>query len=1298
MLKNSLNYAWRSLGHLPRVVRYGVLLLGLLMAAAVLNLRYWVLPNIEQYHEKITTSVSQAVGQPVLIGRIEADWDGVGPHLRLSDIRILNEQGETALALQRVDLVVSWMTFLVGELRLASLEVDKPELLVRRDAQGALQISGIPLTSQTQSSGTKFSNLLLQQSRIVVRDAQISWLDEKKAAPLLVFKDVNLLIRNNWHHHRFAMRALPPAELSTQLDVRGDLFGNTFEDLPSWSGEIFTQLNYADVAAWKTWLDLPAAFKRGKGAVRGWLGVENGKVSHVTADLALANVQTRLAEDLPALEIHTLRGRAGWRQLDEGFEVATNNLAFKLYNGFELKPTSVLLSLSQAGETRFGRGEVRANFLELADFGTLMEYLPLDTRLKQQFAEYAPRGRVENLQAKWESAADERLHYQVKARFDRLGLHQVGSLPGFSGLTGEVDGDDSGGTLSINAQKLRLDAPQFLPEELAFDSVTAQSSWQYGAGGLEVRLSNLSVVNKDLAGTAYGSYQSAENSLGKVDATLRLTRASLPSVHRYLPLTVLKQNTRNWMKKGLLAGQSVDASVRLRGDLNDFPFADNRKGIFSVHVRGNGVGVDYAEGWPRIENATADFLLQGKQMDITVHSATTLGARLQKVSVSMPDMRGENLLLQVRGEQEGDIARSLEFIQKSPVRGYLAGFTDKVTAHGAGKLQLQLAIPLRGQEPVKVVGSYHFAGNDVDFGKNLPTARKVEGDLLFTESGVHTRNITAQILGGPASLLIESGPDRSINAKIRGTTNLDNLYKQTPHPLLQKLHGGAPWEMEIAVQKGQRRIVLNSNLAGVRSDLPAPLAKPAGESLALHFEQSSTSPQLENVSLQYGKLLNATLVRQPDAQGVWGIRHGKLMFGKVTDKSRARDGIWISGSIPELSLEGWGGLPGADAGGGGVNIAGADLLIGKLSGYGSSVQDLRISASSAHGVLTAQLAARQLNGELSWQAQGHGKLLARLKNLNLGETNGAAANKNGREADKPTEAKVAAPPSIVTDEAAPAVTLPALDLAIERLSVKGRHLGRFELLAQQQEQDYLLQRMRLINPDGVLTLDGRWKMQPGAEQTQVNLKLEISNAGNILNRYGYPDGVRNGSGKLEGSFSWPGTPADFSYTVLDGNLRLETGKGQFLQIEPGIGKLLGVMSLQALPRHLTLDFDDVFRKGFEFEKINGTASIRHGLMLTEDFRIEGSAAKVTMSGQVDLNRETQNLRVKVLPAVGSSVSLLSFAAGPAVGVGVYLTNKLLRDPLDKLAAFEYNVTGSWASPQVEKVGGAQPAPTLNPTE
>jgi uncharacterized protein YhdP len=140
-------------------------------------------------------------------------------------------------------------------------------------------------------------------------------------------------------------------------------------------------------------------------------------------------------------------------------------------------------------------------------------------------------------------------------------------------------------------------------------------------------------------------------------------------------------------------------------------------------------------------------------------------------------------------------------------------------------------------------------------------------------------------------------------------------------------------------------------------------------------------------------------------------------------------------------------------------------------------------------------------------------------------------------------------------------------------------------------------------------------------------------------------------------------------------------------MDTGIGKLLGILSLQALPKRITLDFTDVFSSGFEFDNINGNATLKNGVMQTQDLHIDGSSAKVTMKGSVNLNDETQNLRVEVLPTLGSSVSMLSaFAGGPVVGIGALIVNKVLGNPLDKLMSFEYNVSGTWSEPNVIKVG------------
>lgn len=468
---------------------------------------------------------------------------------------------------------------------------------------------------------------------------------------------------------------------------------------------------------------------------------------------------------------------------------------------------------------------------------------------------------------------------------------------------------------------------------------------------------------------------------------------------------------------------------------------------------------------------------------------------------------------------------------------------------------------------------------------------------------------------------------------------------------------------------------LTTNLVGLTSDLPLPFAKRASEIIPLRFEVNSMTPQQDLLSVQYGKLLSAKFLRW-DEGGERVIKRGTVNFGNA-GKWLEKDGVWLAGTLPQLSMEGWGALASASDGLTPVGIAGADLLIQKISGYGYMIDDdLRIIARNVNGTIAAQLAAKSLNGEVTWQPQGNGKFAARLKNLSLD----LDRDENGKKKSSVTQ-----PVAIKKNVAS--MKHPMLDVAVSSLTLNGKNLGKLELLAQQHERDWLLERLIITNPDGELTADGKWQTTPGGEQTQVNLTLEISDAGKILGRSGYPNSVKDGSGKLEGTFSWAGAPAEFSYATLDGTLKLNTGKGQFLQIDPGIGKLLSILSLQALPKRIALDFTDVFSAGFKFDSINGVAQVKKGVLFTDDFKIEGSSAKVTMKGQVDLNQETQNLRVRILPTVGNTASLLSaFAAGPVVGIGVFIANKILREPLDKLVSFEYNVTGAWANPNVEKLG------------
>lgn len=1267
MLKASLFLAWRNMGKFGRFTLEFLLLLVIACALLLLTLRYRILPHIEQYHEQITAAASAAIGQPLTIGKIDADWDGLRPRLLLSNVQILDKQGRVALSLPRLENTVAWTSLPTAELRFYSLVIDNPDLSVRRDAQGQWYVAGFPLTSQsTDADGS--SDWLLHQSRVVVRNGRITWQDELRAAPTLVLENVDLSVDNRYGHHRFAVRASAPEKLASRLDVRGDFDGDSFSDMNDWNGQLYTQLDYADVLAWKPWVTLPNAFKHGKGALRMWLAVAQGQLRSVDADVALAGVRARLAENLPQLDLKELRGRIGWHQLDNGFEVVTKKLSLQMRDGFELKPTDFYLRLTPGQEgAQQSSGEIRANALRLGGFVRMMAYLPINDDIKKRWTDADPRGQIDDLQAQWQGGFDSISRYNIKARFDGLSMRRVDNVPGFSGLSGKVDGTDNGGALTLDARKLTLDAPQLFAEPVEFDTLTARLGWERNSRGLEIKLSNVELANADLAGTIYGSYQTEPKGPGSVDATVNMTRVAVRRTALYTPVPAVNKQTRDWLQAALQDGQADRFQVRLRGDLRDFPFAGNEHGIFRLEARAKGVAMEFVKGWPLLEDAQTHLLIQGKKLEINTVSATTAGVHLQNVKVIIPDLLDSKPLLQVSGDAADSTQRCLDYIGKSPVNGYLDGFTEGITALGDGKLGLQLDIPLEGDAPVKVRGSYNFANNDIDLGEDIPRLTKVNGALMFTESSVNAADISAQILGGPAHLTVQS-ENGVLLTKARGKLDLANWNPPARYPMLSRVHGSADWNAKIGVQNKLVDVTVDSNLQGITSNLPAPMAKSAREQIPLHFEQKSINPGQEMLGLRYGALMDVKFARNRDEAGVWTIRKGRIAFGGTKALS-GRDGIWVVGRLPQLSLEGWSGL-GLGSGNDGVlpNIAGIDLTVDKLTGYGSVVNSLMIKGSGRNGLLSLRLASRELNGDLIWQPQENGKLLGRFRNAMLGEGHSDDV-KTAQSADANAKADNG--------------QFPDVDVKVDKLSYKGRQLGKLEMTMSGADGNVQLDDLLLTNPDGVLNMSGKWQAVP--EQTQAHVRIDISDAGKILSRSGYPDSLKDGSGTLESDLHWTGAPDSFAYSKLNGTMHLKVGKGRFLKVDPGAAKLLGVLSLQSIPKRISLDFTDVFSDGFQFDSIVGDARIVNGLLLTDNMELSGSAAKVTMSGQVDMNRETQDLKVRIMPTIGDNVSLLSFAAGPVVGVGVLLANKILRNPLDKLVSFEYNVNGSWADPKVEKV-------------
>jgi uncharacterized protein YhdP len=196
------------------------------------------------------------------------------------------------------------------------------------------------------------------------------------------------------------------------------------------------------------------------------------------------------------------------------------------------------------------------------------------------------------------------------------------------------------------------------------------------------------------------------------------------------------------------------------------------------------------------------------------------------------------------------------------------------------------------------------------------------------------------------------------------------------------------------------------------------------------------------------------------------------------------------------------------------------------------------------------------------------------------------------------------------------------------------------------------------------------------------VQAEVSDIGGYFARLKLPEGIKGGSGRLEGQLSWSGPPSAPDLATLDGTVTIDAKNGRFVKVDPGIGKLIGVLSLQALPRRVTLDFRDIFSEGFTFDEIRAGAQITRGVAHTDNFRMTGTAARVNMKGDLDLVRETQNLQVRVIPSLSESVALGAAIVNPAVGLAALLAQKALKDPINQMVSMEYIVTGTWSDPVI----------------
>ncbi len=1284
-----------------------IISLVLICLAAVLItalvLRFFVLPNINSYKDKIADYASKSAGQKITIGEIKASWDGINPHLDLTNIDIFDAQNRSALNFKHAESNVSWISIPLLDVRLSMLIVRSPELTIRREEDGKLFLAGIDISGK--SSSPDFPNWLLKQRRVEVLDAKVTWQDDFRHATALSLNHLNLQLKNSTlqalvGQHEFELSATPSIGTTQPVSISGHFYGHDVSQADQWHGQIVASLKHTDLTVWKQWLDYPFDLQSGFGSANLAVDFADEKIEKIIGNVSLINVASKLKTATDAMTFKQLSGQLSQTLNGNEQEFKAENLRLLANNGLDIRNGYVrVLNKNVTGKPEL-EADLDLEKIQLEVLNKIAPYFPLPKLLLSQLSGLSPSGTLKNLKLHWAGTQEKTKAYSINTGFNGLSLEAFEQVPGFTNLTGDITATQHGGLITFNSENALLDFKQVLRWPIPLDKLNGQVSWKIYPDKTVFNSENLKVSNAHLTGSINANYIMNGIKGGHLDLNGKFGKVNAKYANYYYPM-ILGTNTLHWLDSSILSGRVEDINLTVKGNLADFPFVDKNHqldkslGLFRVTAKLSDALLEYGTGWPEIEGLGLDMLFEGTRMELKANKGHIFGNQIIASKIEIPILDADNPMLNIVSELQGSVTDGLKFVNKSPVKNVTDGFTDNLKTTGSGKLHLELNIPMQEIEAAKYKGIYQISNGTIaaDPLIGLPELSRINGKLNFTENSLSASAINTWVYGGPSQFSLITGKDKVVHVNARGKVTDVALKQALGAGLSDRIAGSADWVGEITIKKPFVDLALRSNLVGMAINLPAPFNKAATEQSVLRVDKKQLSDSTNSLTIGYGNLLNAKMLLVADHNGSVAIDRGEVGI-RTTAELPAQKGLSIRGSLDYLDADEWREIFNTTGGKSNdttaaININKAEFNIKALDIFGRRLNAITVSMKPSSDGWSSTIQSKEITGNIQWINTDNGKIIARLKDLIL-------------PSPAPSE-KMSQPDTQILNPAKKdfrklAQQYPALDVIADNFEIGQKKLGGLELMAFENKDNWVIQKLKISNEDSTLNADGEWRNWTRNPNTRFNFNWEINHVDKTLVRFGQPDAVKGGKANLAGQLSWPGSPHEFETNGLNGNFKLKATKGQIVKVQPGVGRLLGLLSLQSLPRRLSLDFRDLFSSGFAYDQISATAKIENGIMRSDDFYMSGPAAEVTIKGETNLQKETQHLNIKVMPHVSDSLSLAAFAGGPIVGVAAFIAQKILKDPLNKISSTEYQIVGTWDNPQeINADKDSKPSPAKEPT-
>lgn len=1260
--------ARRRVRMLHRGVWYGIAATLILMALAA-AVTSQLLPMAERHPDKIAAWLSERAGQPVAFDRVETDWTRRGPLLRLDGLRI--GAGDDAVPIGAAEILVAQYAGLLPGRSFTELRLRGLSLTLERSADGRWNVRGLP----GQQGGGDPLKTLEGLGELQVIDGNLAILAPAMGIDVRL-PDIDLRMQVNGDRVRAGVRGTI-ARGALPMDAVLDF------DRRRGNGRIHAGSRKVDLAAWSSLLRFAGvAVQAGRGRAQAWGELRAHRIASITVDadlddLVLQAAGTHADARTASVRFSNFTARARWQTIEGGWRFDAPRLRIATDAAAQDMDGLVL-----AGGRRY------ALLADNIDAGPLLAVAALSDRLDPALRRWLTQARPSAQLQRVTVAGLKGGRMRADGVLRDVAVAAVGDAPAISGIGGELHGDGAAFSLRLDPQSpLRVDWPRAFGEGARNVAATGTiAGWREGDGwrvGTEAL--RLDGGNYGL-GLRGGLLFAGDGTRPRIDLAVALDDLPFAAAKSLWVRHAMSPELIRWLDAALVAGTVHDGRAIIAGDLDDWPFRDG-VGSFTATGTIRRANIRFHSDWPAFEVSEADVAFAGNGMTFDGKGAIG-GVGLRNVRAEIADFSRSELHVEAQGG--GDASKMLALLKQSPVQKNNAATLARIDARGPANVDMTLLQPLyRGASQPTIDGDVELLGATLVDRELKLTFGDVRGTIDFNRSGFGAEKLVVRHEQQPGRLSLRAGSyarderqafEAELDAVIAADALLDraqNLEWLKPH-----MEGRSTWTIALAIPRaGAARaqspsgVQLRSDLVGTALTLPAPLDKPAGAAL----------PATVDIPLPLGSgeikvaLGNLMAVRARGGNGQTGIR-AVLGAGSV-DEPAPVSGLIATGRAATLDAIEWIGI--AKGGGGqgdGLAVRRIDVTADRLLLLGGAFRNTRLQVAAANNGTAIQLQGDALAGALLVpQAEG-AAIAGRLDRLHWRAATLAAATQSVRTVTRTTPASIELDPNKV-----PPLTIDVADFRFGTTA-----FGTAKLRTRPTAGGMRIELLQLRAPKQHIDINGEWLGRGSAARTRMGVVVDSDDFGALLTGFGFSGRVAGGDGTAKFDASWPGSPAAFKLESLDGSLNILAKEGRLVEIEPGAGRVLGLLSLAELPRRLTLDFRDFFNKGFAFNSIGGTIRFGSGRARSDDLLIDGPAAEIRIRGAADLRAQQFDQTIEVRPKAGNLLTAVGAIAGGPVGAAIgAAANAVLRKPLGQMAAKTYRVTGPWKDPKVEVIARQQ---------